>query len=541
MVNDPLLLASIQDLGGPTHSALMNLVSMPRKVLTKSVTSLPGFMAANIIKDTISTAVHIAPEVNGKPLSLNPLAGAVRGFRQSLKNDKTRWAMMMGGGSGSGYYNVKSDNIRKKLSPDEQKRIINRPGQLLGIWHQFGSRFENSNRLHVYERVIKQGGSPAEAAYQSMDMPNFVRSGQWPIIQFMVQSLPFFNSVLQGVNRTWRGIKPGDQWDMASFSWPVISRGLMYGLAAWALMRYYEDDERYKRLSNPAKLGYHHFWIGEGDEGHFQIPKAFEVAGIFATLPEIITQSLDGNEDMKWTKDMLHGLVMNIFALDPIPQLIKPIWEVSSNHDRFRDKPIIPMRLQGLKPEAQYDPYTSDSLKELAQLLPEGAPDWMRSPKKLEHLIKGYFGSLGGYVLMGADAMTRKATGAAERPSLRKRDYPLVGRFVRDGVGSSRYSDEFHNMAQDVEAITKSIRRYQESGEPGRAKELEQSSADKLRHQKGLRKSSRELSKLRKELRRVYEDKLMTSDTKRQRVDALERKINQTSAEAVKRYQKAFR
>ncbi|MFK0573865.1 LPD38 domain-containing protein, partial [Endozoicomonas sp.] len=538
LVNDPLLLASIQDLGAPTHSTLMKLVGIPRKVLTKGVTALPGFMFRNIIKDTISTAVHIAPEVNGKPLSLNPLAGAVRGFRQSLKNDKTRWAMMLGGGSGGGYYNITSDNIRKKLSPEEQKKIINRPGQLWNLWEKLGSRFENSNRLHVYEQTIKQGGSPAEAAYQAMDVLNFTRSGQWPIIQFMVQSLPFFNSMLQGVNRMWRGIKPGDKWDMQSFSWPVIARGLMYGLAAWALMRHYEDDERYKKLKNHEKLGYHHFWIGEGEDGHFQIPKPFEVGAIFATLPEIITQSLDGNEDMKWTKDMLYGLVMNTFALDPIPQLIKPIWEVSENRDRFRDKPIIPMRLQNLKPEAQYDPYTSDTLKELAQLLPEGAPDWMRSPKKLEHLLKGYFGSIGRYVLMGADAMTREATGAAERPSLRKRDMPLVGSFVQDGVaGSNRYTDEFHDMNKDVTEIAASIKRYQESGETDRAKSLELSSAAKLRNKKGLQKASRQISKLRKEVRRVMEDKLMSSDTKRQRVDDLNRKISQTSAEAVNRHQ----
>ncbi|MGO0308797.1 LPD38 domain-containing protein [Endozoicomonas acroporae] len=200
------------------------------------------------------------------------------------------------------------------------------------------------------------------------------------------------------------------------------------------------------------------------------------------------------------------------------------------------------MRLQNLKPEAQYSPYTSDTLKELAQLLPEGAPDWMRSPKKLEHLLKGYFGSLGGYALMVADAMTREATDAAEPPALRKRDMPLVGSFVQDGVaGSNRYTDEFHDMNKDVTEIAASIKRYQESGEMDRAKELELSAAEKLRHKQGLQKASRQISKLRKEVRRVMEDKLMSSDTKRQKVDDLNRKISQTSTEAVKQYQHPFR
>ncbi|WP_422468415.1 LPD38 domain-containing protein [Endozoicomonas sp. ALC013] len=546
---DPLLYAAIQDLGAPAHNAFEKLIGFPRKVLTTGVTSLPDFWLRNLFRDTLSTAVHIAPEVNDKPLKLNPVAGAVRGFRKSLKEDETRWALAMGGGmSGSGYYTINSDNVRKKLSPEERKRIINRPGQLWDLWKGFGSRFENANRLHVYERAIEQGGSTAEAAFQSLDVLNFTRSGQWPLIRFMVNSIPFFNSLLQGVNRLWRGvnrlwrgIKPGNTWDLSSFSGSVIFRGLLYGMAAWALMKHYEDDDRYKELTNDDKLGYHHFWIGEGKEGHYRIPKPFEVGAIFATLPEIITQSLDGHEDMKWTRDMMYGLVMNIFNLDPIPQIIKPIWEVSENRDRFRDRPILPMRLQDLKPEAQYDPYTSDTLKELVQWIPEEAPDWMRSPKKLEHLIRGYFGSLGSYTLMAADAMTRKATGAADKPTPTLQDNPLLGSFVRDKVTNrNRYTDELHEMTVDINEIANSIKRYQESGKVQRAKDQEQSAAAKLKHKAGLQKASREINKLRKEVRRVMEDRSMNSETKRQQLNTLHERINQLSMNAVKRYQQPF-
>lgn len=130
------------------------------------------------------------------------------------------------------------------------------------------------------------------------------------------------------------------------------------------------------------------------------------------------------------------------------------------------------MRLQNLKPEAQYDPYTSDTLKELVQWIPEGAPDWMRSPKKLEHLVKGYFGSLANnYTLTSTDAMTRKATGAADKPTPALQVNPLLGSFVRDKVSSrNRYTDELHDMTVDITEIANSIKRYQESVEDQRAK-----------------------------------------------------------------------
>ena len=179
LVHDPLLLSTIRDLGQPAFITLMKLVGIPRKLLTTFVTAMPDFMVRNLMRDTISTAVHIAPEVNGKAVTLNPIAGAVRGFRKSLDKDPARLAMMMGGGGGGGYYDVTAGNVRKMLSPDEQKRLLNHPARLWQLWQRVGSRFENSNRLHVYEQTRKAGGSEAEAAYQAMDVMNFTRSGRW--------------------------------------------------------------------------------------------------------------------------------------------------------------------------------------------------------------------------------------------------------------------------------------------------------------------------------------------------------------------------
>lgn len=340
----------------------------------------------------------------------------------------------------------------------------------------------------------------------------------------------------------WRGIKPGDEMALSAFSGPVIFRGMLFGLASWALFNMYRDDERYKELTDDDKLMYHHFWIGDGKEDHYRMPKAFEVGAIFATVPEIITQSLDDSEDMKWTREMLGKALTSSFGLDIIPQLIKPAIEVGTNRDRFRDQPILPMRLQSLKPEAQYDPYTSETIKELVQLIPEGAPDWMRSPKKLEHLLKGYFGGLARYTLLAADAMTREATGAGEKPASTRQDNPLLASFVGDKVpGRTRYTDELHSMTVDITEIANTIKRYEDSGEKDRARALKQSAADKLRHKAALSRINRQVSKLRQQVREVMENKQMNSDTKRQRVNDLNRKISQTSGVAVKRYRQAFR
>ncbi|WP_066016371.1 LPD38 domain-containing protein [Endozoicomonas atrinae] len=539
-VDDPLLLASIQDIGPELHSGFMKLVGIPSQIVRRGVTAMPAYWFRNLTRDTLSTAVHIAPEVNGKVVGMNPLAGAIRGFRKSLDEDDSLWAMKMAGGSSSsGHYRSNYNNIRKKLSPAEQKRIINTPGKLIDFWDSLGARFEDSNRLHVFERVKEEGGSTAEAAYQSLDVMNFTRKGQWGIVRFLTQSIQFTNSLLQGVNRMWRGVKPGDELHWSALSGEVLTRGLMYGFASWLLVRLFEDDDRYKALSTDEKVAYHHFWIGDGEDGHFRIPKPFEVGHIFATIPEFLWQGIMGHEDTKWTKDAMMTLGMAMFNLEstPIPQFIKPIWEVGENRDRFRNRDIVPISLQHLKPEAQYDPYTSDTLKELVQYIPEGAPEWMRSPKKLEHLLKGYFNAFATGTLVVTDAVTRHMTGAGEKPAWNKQDYPVIGSFFGDRIkGSTRYTNELYEMNKEVNAIASSIKHYQETGETQRAKELEQSASTRLKNKSGLNKASREISKLRREVRKVMEDRIMDRDTKRERLDRLNRQINQVATNAVKRF-----
>ncbi|WP_066018801.1 LPD38 domain-containing protein [Endozoicomonas atrinae] len=286
------------------------------------------------------------------------------------------------------------------------------------------------------------------------------------------------------------------------------------------------------------KLGFHHFWVGED---HFRIPKPFEVGGIFATIPEIMEQSLSGREDMKWTRDMVVGLISDTFAMSLVPQAIAPMVDVARNKKGFTGAPILSMSLERNKPEAQYDPWTSETIRQLVQAVPEGAPDWMRSPKQLQYLLEGYFGTLGRYAIQAADIATREITGAAPAPAMNKRDIPVVGSFVRDGVDASRYTTELYGMARDVQALDATIKRYQESGEDRQAKALEQSAAARLKNKAGLQKASRDISKLRKEVRKVMERRMMDRDTKRERLDRLNRQINQMAADAVKKYQRPFR
>ncbi|WP_263082161.1 LPD5 domain-containing protein [Endozoicomonas sp. Mp262] len=536
-VNDPLLLASITELGPQTISGLLKLLSIPKRVMTQLITVDPGFMLRNLSRDTLSTWMTVHPEINGKPLKVNPMLGAIRSLKKKIDNDDTRWSLMMAGGGGGGYYDLSPDNVRQKLSPAEQKRIINKPGQLWDAWQKFGSRFENANRLHVYERVIKQGGSVAEAAHQAQDVLNFTRKGQWQIINILVQTLPFFNARVQGLDRLWRGARADGKSGWAGIAPSFLLRGAGYMAASLGLLALYDDDKRYRSLPVWDKLNYHHVWL---DGVHHRIPKPFEAGAIFGTLPEMIWQTSMGHEDLKWAKKMAGSMIFQTLAFDPVPQAFRPAMDIATNKNSFTDSPIIPLGLQYVKPEAQYDPWTSETMKQLVKAVPEGAPDWMRSPKKLQYLLEGYFGTIGRYVLAATDIGTRMAVDAPVRPALRARDLPVIGSFVRDGVDTTRYRSEMYEMQKELNDLVMTMNRYRDNGQRDKARKLKEDNREKLLARRGLNRYASRISRLRKQIRRVMENRVMTARVKRQRIDELSRQVNELSAEAVERYKGRF-
>src|SRR5690606_510595 len=92
-----------------------------------------------------------------------------------------------------------------------------------------------------------------------------------------------------------------------------------------------------------------------------------------------------------------------------------PFAEISANRS-FSGAPIVPMYQQNELPEDQYGPYTSETAKLIARGAAAVGLDetFAGSPRKIDHVVTGYGGSLGRYALQSADAAL-EALGAVER------------------------------------------------------------------------------------------------------------------------------
>ena len=80
------------------------------------------------------------------------------------------------------------------------------------------------------------------------------------------------------------------------------------------------------------------------------------------------------------------------------------------------------------------------------------------SPSKIEHVMRGYTGTLGGYVLTAIDTITRGATGSPLLPSnFQLSKMPVFNRLLLDLDKSGGYQQQFYELRNEVDKAVQTI------------------------------------------------------------------------------------
>jgi hypothetical protein len=528
-VTDPLLLQSIAGMGYDNFSDVFGLFRGSKRLLTNAITADPAFMLANFVRDTLSNWVI-------SDTSVRPITDAIKGVKATLANDPDLVQLMMAGAGGGGFYDSAPEDIRKLIAsrvPANQQRLfmdsIVGPKNLWSVWRKIGASAENANRIATFRRVIANGGTVAEAAYQARDVLNFSMSGDYNAIRWLTQSVPFLNARIQGLYRLYRGARDNKK--------AFFIKGSMLAAATMALVLKNDDDERYEELPDWDKDTYWHFWVGEE---HWRIPKPFEVGALFSTIPERMYRTATGRDSFKLLGQRLFAMFADTFAFNPTPQLVKPIIEQYANRSMFTDSPIVGMAELNLQPEAQYTPWTSETMRALAQAMPDFAPAWLRSPRRLEAALRAYTGALGMYALSTSDAAVSTALGYPEEPSRKIYDLPVVGRFWKDpDPRHTRYADQMYEMLDEANAVSATVNRLTRERRFEEAAELRTENKGKLAVRVRLNRLGTNVRNLNNQIRLIQLDRNMDGDTKRARIDALVERKNAVTRE-VARYSDVF-
>jgi len=327
---------------------------------------------------------------------------------------------------------------------------------------------------------------------------------------------------LQGLSKLGRATQ--DDWKSVTMAAAKIAAASV-ALAAWN-----DDDERYKSLPDWEKDAYWHFWFG--DE-HFRLPKPFELGYIAGTMPERMYSGwISKNQpDEKILWSFKHGLLETL-NFNPTPQAVLPLLELWGNKSWHFETPIESMSDLRKMPQDRYNAFTSDTMVSIGKALG-------LSPKKLQHLWKGYTGTMGAYILSASDMMVAMALDKPNEGEIMATDLPVIKSFYRGDAPtySTQYTTDLYDRLLEANQLAASMkeRRGKE------AREFRKEHRAKLSKRKGLQKASRELSELRKKRDKVIANEKLSRSEKQTRLNLIQERMNKIGSKAAKRTEEAFK
>ena len=514
-VDDPYVMTAITSLEyAGMRNGIMDALSKFKHWLTIGVTASPAFKVRNLIRDSLQA-------IGTSNLSYNPIVNVREGFRQT-KRDSQEYASALASGAlirfGTMLEGNESARTRQLIrSGVKDSTILNSEGKWqkfygrvlepgITAYNELGNRSEEINRAALYNQLIRQGKSHAEAALLARDLMDFSMQGSFNTVRFLTQVVPFMNARLQGMYKLGRASKDNPR-KMAVVTGAVA-------MASIALMLAYEDDDEWKRREPWDRDNYWWFKVG-GEE--FRIPKPFEL-GAIASMAErgleyMINDEMTGERFLKETRN----LVLNQLAMNPVPQAVKPIIDLYANKDSFTGRPIESMSMQRLDPTMRYNSNTSMTARAASN-----AVGGALSPVQVDHLVRGYFAWLGAFVNGGADMAWRAMSNEPTKPTMDYWKFATQGIVQETDSAGSRYVTQVYEQAKELERAHATWKRLIKDGKVEEATAYREDHADELRRYKQVEAVKKIESNLNDRIHRI-EISAIDPDLKKEQINNIKR------------------
>lgn len=532
-VHDAALLRGLMQVHDVGSKALFNkMARSAKRFLTTGVTLSPDFIIRNFIRD----AAH-AWMVNKDGAKLG--VDSWQGLKASWNEDPDYWKLIASGAAFQGGYIHGADpeaaqqQIRRALrakgmTADQVNRhmatIVTGKDKLMQVFEKYrqaSDKIENANRMAVYRRAIEAGKSEKQALYESKDLMDYSLKGNFEMMQTLIDMLPFFNARLQGLYKLGRAAAAdGNDQLFKVLSRDLAMKGLKVAAFSLALAAMYGDDERYKELAEWDKDAHWHFFLGDQ---HWRIPKPFELGIVFGTFPERLFNFAAGNQSARDARESVANAVFNTLALNPIPQVVMPVYEVLRNKSSFTGAQIETLADQQRMKADRYNERTSD----VARALGDATALVGLSPKQVEHLITGYTGTLGAYVLGMADYVARAMTGR-EKADLPVAEWPIIKTVYQSGKAqrNTLYQQRFIESLEKAREAYGSIKLAMDEQDPDRARKLFEDKAKQMQARLPLERVQRQVTKINQAMRAVERSIQLSGSEKKEKLQQLQRQKN---------------
>ena len=455
-LDDTLIYDSMTTQGaGYVEQAATKFLGRPSNVLRELITRDPGFMMANMMRDTLSTWTTSGA-------SFVPIIDTVKGLGDGIERLEK-----LGVVGGYDFAIDKKDIVKFYEAENKRRTESMTPlNMFTRIWDWAGTATtasDASTRNAVYNDVLARTGSEAEAAFQAMEIINFARRGSNPFARVLTAAIPFLNARFQGLdvfirsgtgNYTTRRDEPASAGQLRLAYRGAILVGLtaLYYLLVSDEDWYNEQDEHVRELN----------WLVPTASGvPFKFPIPFEVGLIFKTIPEAVLAKRYGDQSSRELRQTLQRGLVSTLEVNPLGiQAVAPLVEVAFNHNSFTGRPIVPYYVDadgGMTAGLTGGEYNTQIAKDLGEQL-------NISPMKIDHILSGYTGTLGAYVISAVDAAYRQVAGGEDkRPSKTVFEYPVIKRFFAPKEGSGLRTDAYE-LYNDVKEVVTTLNDLQKSG-----------------------------------------------------------------------------
>lgn len=532
---NPEVYRAFNNLDKESSNTLLNMLSAPASVLRAGATLTPEFSLRNPFRDINQAYVT-------SKSGFNPFIDFPIGLAQTIKKGKYYKGFIdnMGGYGNSlsqdtnGHRKALEEVLKEKPS-SKFVNIVN-PKAWISLLRTINDVTESATKVGEFRKAIRKGETPQEAAYRARDLMDFAKAGS--AIRPTNRIVAFLNANIQGKSKLLRSIKE-NPWGTTT---RMITGVTLPTIAFYQVNKLFANDKQQNTIDEAPDWLKNSFWLVAvpGTDTVARIPKPFDIAPVFANLPERIMDNLYRDNPVEfgeWAKQSLSSA-----ALPTMITGLQPLIEGMTGYSFFRQGNIVPQREAGLERKDQYDPVrTTETAKLLASGINkltggQGAYANFSSPRVVDNTIKGFTAGLGTYVTNAVDSILTGMPGPAKlvgkeqlytslvnrpvAPEKRAAQLPFASSFLADPLGSTKSTDEFY---KELDKLSRKENSAQQNGATPtkigkKTVYLNQQEAQRFVE---LNNTADDVSDINKEIREIEASRELTAKQKRDKIEPL--------------------
>jgi hypothetical protein len=508
------------------HWAITPFFAAPANLLRRGITLNPVFSLAQLPQDAIRAFTSSGLK---NPYAIFPRVLA--NFTKELfGTTETAQRLKQFGIIGKG-----SD-----IMPGEAKRSFRRKlgyydagmGGLfnrgIDVLERISAASDEAVRTALYELTMKETGNEVLALRRAREIINFDTMGSSAYASFLRQTVPFMGVWMNDMNNLYKGLVLGSarlsEGEKAATKRAIVYRGTQLAVLTMLYTMMVGDEDDYKKLDDNKRN--RSFVVPNTT---FRIPVPNDGIGfLFKVIPEQITRTVlaegvEGEDAGSRAGRAIAGAFWDLGSFEnfliPGGALPKLGVELSLNRSFFTQNPIVGKSKEFLVPSQQYTDSTTEISKQLGAAL-------NLSPLKLDYLLRGIGGQIGGAVLSMSNALFHAAEGKVT-PSLRYEDISVLSPFSYSTKDKGAKED-YYEMRNRIDMVARTYRDLVSAGKGEEA--LSYITDPENRQAYALRqlqtRIDEDMSKFRKVRKLILDNKNIDEDEMRRQLDELEAKEN---------------